>query len=264
MSAAVSRLFIYPVKSLGGIEVGQYDVDALGPRLDRRWMVIDGRGDFQTQRWRPRMALISTQLTPDGSVRLAADGMPDITVPQGGGARREVLVWKDGCTAEACGAEADQWLSAFLGEPCRIVFFPETSVRPIRRRAAEALGRVGFADAYPFLLLSEGSLADLSTRLPVPLPVNRFRPNIVVQGVEPYAEDGWDACTVGGMRLVVAKQCVRCVLTTIDQATAEAGVEPLRTLATYRRTADGVVFGVNLAHASPGVVAVGDAVVPIA
>ena len=264
MSATVSRLFLYPVKSLGGIEVPQYEVDALGPRLDRRWMVVDGRGAFQTQRWRRRMALVATRLLPDGSVRLAAEGMPDITVPQGGGARREVVVWKDRCSAEACGAEADQWLSTFFGEPCRIVFLPEATVRPIRRRAAEAIGRVGFADAYPFLLLSEGSLDDLNARLPAPLPVNRFRPNIVVQGVEPYAEDGWDACTAGGVRFVVAKRCVRCVLTTIDQRTAEAGVEPLRTLATYRRTSEGVVFGVNLAHASPGALAVGDAVVPVA
>lgn len=263
MSATVSHLFLYPVKSLGGIEVRQFDVDALGPRLDRRWMVIDGRGDFQTQRWRRRMALIATQLTPDGTVRLRADGMPDITVPQGGGARREVTVWNDTSLAEACGAEADQWLSAFFGEPCRIVFFPDASERPIRRRAAEAIGRVGFADAYPFLLLSEGSLEDLNSRLAVPLPLNRFRPNIVVQGVEPYAEDGWDACMVGDVRLVVTKRCVRCVLTTIDQKTAEAGVEPLRTLATYRRTSDGVVFGVNLAHASTGALAVGDAVVPV-
>ena len=264
MTAAVSRLFLYPVKSLGGFEVQEYEVDDLGPRLDRRWMVLDGDGAFQTQRWRRRMALVSARLTPEGCVRLTAAGMPDITVPQGGGASREVLVWNDRCIAEACGADADQWISTFLGAPCRIVFFPGTSLRSIRRRRDEALGRVAFADAYPFLLLSEGSLEDLNARLETPVPVNRFRPNIVVQGVTPYAEDGWDSLTIGGIRLVVAKRCVRCVLTTIDQDTAELGREPLSTLATYRRTADGVVFGVNLAHASPGRFAVGDRVVPAA
>ena len=264
MTAAISRLFIYPVKSLGGFEVERVELDALGPHLDRRWMVLDGAGAFQTQRWRPRMALITTRLTPEGCVRLAAPGMPEITVPQGGGTAREVGVWKDACIGEACGPEADQWLSTFLGTPCRIVFFPEGSIRPIRLRADETIGRVAFADAYPFLLLSEGSLDDLNARVAEPLPVNRFRPNIVVRGVESYAEDAWDSVTLGSVRFAVTKRCVRCVLPTIDQRTAESGPEPLRTLATYRRTPDGVVFGVNLAHASPGVLSVGDPAVPLA
>lgn len=263
MTAAVARLFIYPVKSFGGFEVDHYEVDQLGPRLDRRWMVLDRTGAFQTQRWRRRMALVSATLAGDGCVRLSADGMPALTVPPGGGAPREVVVWKDSCIAEACGAEVDQWLSTYFGEPCRMVFFPETSPRPIRLRADEAIGRVAFADAYPFLLLSEASLEELNARLPDPVPVDRFRPNIVVRGVEPYAEDAWDAFTIGAMPFVVTKRCVRCVLTTIDQQTAEAGAEPLRTLATYRRTPDGVVFGVNLAHRSAGVLTVGDAVVPV-
>jgi uncharacterized protein YcbX len=261
---AVARLFIYPVKSLGGYEVDSFELDQLGPHLDRRWMVLDGAGAFQTQRWRHRLALIAARLTPDSGVRLTAPGMPEIVVPQGGGPERDVVVWKDSCRAEACGHAADQWISTFLGAPCRIVFFPERSVRPIRLRAAESLGRVGFADAYPVLLLSEGSLEDLNARLPSPLPVDRFRPNIVVGGFPPYAEDEWDTVLLGGVRFVVAKRCVRCVLTTIDQRTAEAGKEPLRTLATYRRTPEGVVFGVNMAHASPGRLAVGDRAVPVA
>lgn len=264
MKPSVARLFLYPVKSLGGYEVDGFELDQLGPRLDRRWMVLDSAGAFQTQRWRRRMALIAARLTPADGVRLTAPGMPEIEVPQGGGPQREVAVWKDTCLAEACGHAADQWLSTFLGEPCRIVFFPERSVRPIRLRAAEALGRVGFADAYPVLLFSEGSLDDLNARLPSALPVDRFRPNIVVRGVAPYAEDAWDAVTLGDVRFVVTKRCVRCVLTTIDQRTAEAGKEPLRTLATYRRTPDGVVFGVNLAHVAPGRLAVGDPAVPVA
>lgn len=263
MTAVVSRLFIYPVKSLGGFEVDRIELDELGPALDRRWMVLDGAGTFQTQRWRPRMALIATQLTDDGSVRLTAPRMPDLIVPQGGGSRRDVVVWKDTCRAESCGAEPDQWLSTFLGGPCRIVFFPAQSRRPIRLRATESLGRVGFADAYPFLLISQASLDDLNARLALPLPVDRFRPNIVVSGTGAYAEDGWDVVTIGSARLVTTKRCVRCVLTTIDQRTAEVGKEPLRTLATYRRTPDGVVFGINAAHTARGTLAVGDVVVPV-
>lgn len=264
MTASVSRLFIYPVKSLGGFEIERTDLDEIGPRLDRRWMVIDAAGAFQTQRWRPRMALISARLTSESDLLLSAPGMTEIVVPRGGGARQEVGVWKDRCAAEACGSEADQWLSAFLGEVCRLVFLPDDSMRPTRLRATESFGRVGFADAYPFLLLSQASLDDLNARLAAPLPVDRFRPNIVVSGVEPYAEDGWGSVSIGGVRLLVTKQCVRCVLTTIDQRTAEPGPEPLRTLASYRRTAAGVVFGVNLVHAGRGTVAVGDAAVPAA
>lgn len=263
MSATVAGLFVYPVKSLGGIAVERYELDEFGPHLDRRWMVIDGAGAFQTQRWRPRMALIRTALTEHGSVRLTAPGMEELIVPPGGGRSREVTVWKDTCRAEGCGAEADQWLSTFLGGVCRMVYMPDSTVRPIGR-AAPAPGRVSFADAYPLLLLSEASLADLNSRLDEPLPMNRFRPNIVVGGVPAFAEDGWRGFAAGDVRFAVTKQCVRCVLTTIDQETAAGGVEPLRTLATYRRVADGVVFGVNLAHGGPGRIVLGDSVVPVA
>ena len=262
MKPAIARLFVYPVKSLGGFEVDTWTLDEMGPRLDRRWMVLDGAGAFQTQRWQPRMALVRTALTPDGSVRLSAPGMSDLVVPPGGGARRTATVWKDECVAESCGASADQWLTAFLGMPARMVFLPEESVRPTRLRSAESLGRVSFADAYPFLLLSEASLSDLNGRLDVSLPLDRFRPNIVVRDVAPYGEDAWDTVMLGDVRFVVTKRCVRCVLTTIDQHTAQPGREPLRTLASYRRTPDGVVFGVNLAHVSPGTLSVGDLAIP--
>jgi uncharacterized protein YcbX len=261
VTGTVTRLALYPVKSLGGFEVESYEVDDLGPRLDRRWMVLDGEGDFLTQRWRPRMALIRAALEDGGrSVRLSAPGMPSVSAPQGGGATRPARVWNDRAEAEGCGRDADRWLSEFLGESCSLVFMPERTVRKIGRRAAESLGRVSFADAYPFLLLSEASLEDLNGRLADALPVNRFRPNIVVGGVAPFAEDGWDRLTVGALPLVVAKRCVRCVLTTIDQETGAAGQEPLRTLATYRRADGGVVFGVNLAHQATGRIAVGDVV----
>jgi len=263
MTATVSRLFVYPVKSFGGIALESAEVDDFGFHLDRRWMVLDRHGAFQTQRWRPRMALVRTALMPDGRVSLSAPDMPPLLLPQGGGPMREAVVWKEPCRAESCGAEADAWLSAFLGEPCHFVFMPDDSVRPIRNANGNP-GRVSFADAYPFLLLSEASLDDLNARLSVALPVNRFRPNIVVAGVEPYAEDSWPALDAGSIRFAVTKRCVRCVLTTIDQDTAEGGAEPLRTLATYRRVPEGVVFGVNLAHAHPGRISVGDAVAPVA
>ncbi|HEX6644133.1 MAG TPA: MOSC N-terminal beta barrel domain-containing protein [Gemmatimonadales bacterium] len=260
MTGTVTRLSIYPVKSLGGFDVASWEVDAFGPRLDRRWMVLDAEGDFLTQRWRPRMALVRASLGEDGTVRLAAPGMRPVAAPQGGGPGRTARVWNDAAEAEGCGPDADRWLSEFLGEPCSLVFMPERTVRRIALRREEALGRVSFADAYPFLLFSEASLADLNARLAEPLPHDRFRPNIMVDGVAPFAEDAWDRIVIGDLPLVATKRCVRCVLTTIDQDTAAIGKEPLRTLATYRRADGGVVFGVNLAHQGTGRLAVGDAV----
>jgi hypothetical protein len=263
MTATLASMHVYPVKSLGGIAMDAADIDEFGFRDDRRWMVVDAAGRFHTQRWRPRMALVRTALEADG-VRLRAPGQPDVLVPRGGGEAGAVAVWDDICIAEGCGAEADAWMSAFLGESCRLVYIPGTTRRPIRRRREESLGRVGFADAYPFLLLSEASLGDLNARLPTAVPMNRFRPNLVVAGVGAFAEDGWDRVRIGDVEFVVAKPCDRCVLTTIDQDTAIGGVEPLRTLAAYRKQPGGVMFGVNVAHTARGRLRAGDAVVPSA
>jgi uncharacterized protein YcbX len=263
MTALLSGISLYPVKSLGGIAVTEAELDEFGLRDDRRWMVVDAAGRFHTQRWRPRLALVRPELTGEG-VRLRAPGMPEVLVPRGGGSTGGVAVWADICIAESCGADADMWISRFLGEACRIVYMPESTRRPIRRRREQALGRVGFADAYPFLLLSDASLAGLNARLDVPVPINRFRPNLVVSGVGAHAEDGWDRVRIGDVGFVVTKQCDRCVLTTIDQETAIGGVEPLRTLATYRKAKEGVMFGVYVAHAVRGRLSVGDVVVPTA
>ena len=263
MTVTLAGIVVYPVKSLGGVPMDAAEIDEFGLRNDRRWMVVDAAGRFHTQRWRPRMALIRTSLD-DGGVRLSAPGVPDLLVPPGGGSASGVGVWNDICVAEGCGAEADVWISRFLGEACRVVYMPETTRRPTRRRRTESLGRVGFADAYPFLLLSDASLADLNVRLESPVPMNRFRPNLVVTGVDAYAEDGWDRVQIGDVGFVVTKECVRCVLTTVDQNTGTSGVEPLRTLATYRKRAGGVVFGVNMSHTSRGQVRVGDPVRAVA
>lgn len=259
MNAALSRIIVYPVKSLGGVELGSAAIDEFGLRHDRRWMVVDEHGRFQTQRWRPRMALARAAI--DGEeVRLIAAGMPDLPLAPGGGASAAVAVWDDICVAEGCGAEADVWMSRFLGEACRVVYMPASSRRPTRRRREESLGRVGFADAYPFLLVSEASLAALNERLAAPVPMNRFRPNLVVGGVAPHGEDSWSRGAIGGVPFVVTKQCERCVLTTIDQDTGVGGREPLRTLASYRTHARHVLFGVYLAHSACGTVGVGDSV----
>jgi uncharacterized protein YcbX len=138
---------------------------------------------------------------------------------------------------------------------------PDTARATLRRRE-ESLGRIGFADAYPLLAISEASLAGLNGRLELPVPMNRFRPNLIISGVGPHAEDDWDHVRIGSIDMVAAKPCERCVLTTIDQETGVAGLEPLRTLATYRRRGPNVIFGIYLAHRAVGTVRVGDEVVP--
>ena len=255
----VTALHIYPVKSLGGIAVESSEVDACGLRFDRRWMVVDAARRFHTQRWRPRMALVRTRLEP-GGVTLSAPGRGAVTVPPGGGKPLTVAVWRDVCVAESCGADADDWVSDLLGEACRVVWIPDSASRHITRRREESLGRIGFADAYPLLAISEASLAGLNRRLPSAVPMSRFRPNVVVAGVTEHAEDEWDRVRIGSLDFVVAKQCERCVLTTIDQETGVAGTEPLRTLATYRRRGANVVFGVYLAHQGTGAIHLGDEV----
>lgn len=261
MHLTLTGLHIYPVKSCGGFRAGSWEVDDFGLRMDRRWMVVNERGHFHTQRTRPRLALVRTGLSGQ-TLTLEAPGMETIAVAPGGGDALAVGVWDDLCVAEHCEPHASEWMSELLGERAQLVFMPDGTRRPTRRRGDESLGRIGFQDAYPFLLLGSASLDDLNSRLDVPLPMNRFRPNLVVGGSAAYAEDVWSECRIGEIELVVTKPCARCKIPTIDQATGEAGKEPLRTLAQYRRIGDAVTFGINLSHCNAGLLRIGDAVIP--
>jgi hypothetical protein len=271
----LTGLFIYPVKSLRGIALTSAEVDELGLVGDRRFMVVDESGRFLTQRTLPRMALIATALAAD-TLTLSAAGAGSISVdrtasPSLGRETRpkSVSVWKsEGLLADDCGDAVAQWLSDFLGVKCRLVRIGEKFVRPILKPAAGPGDRVMFADAVPFLVVSEASLADLNDRLVArgedALPMNRFRPNFVVNGCAAFAEDAWPRFRIGHMAFRAAGPCVRCVVTTTDQATAERGKEPLRTLATYRRSATDstdVNFGQNLIHETKaGTLRIGDPV----
>ena len=258
MTARLSAINVYPVKSAGGIGVEQWPLDDFGLHLDRRWAVIDSTGVVLTQREYAGMALVRTAIG-ERHLRLEAPGMPLLQLPleSAGGSRLPVRIWDDTAEAERCAPAADEWWSALLGEWCHLVRMPDD----VRR--APGPDRVSFADAYSFLVLSEGSLAALNARLEKPVPMNRFRPNLVIAGVDAHAEDEWSAVRVGSVDLAITKACVRCVMTTIDQATAARGVEPLRTLARYRRgPSGGVLFGQNARHLARGTLAVGDPVVP--
>jgi len=253
----VRGLYHYPIKSCRGTSL---EVAVVGPRgivADRQWMVVDSAGHFLTQRELPRLALIEPSLR-NGLLEISAPDVPTLSVPVGdAGERVEVVVWRDRCVAVDHGPEAAAWFSRVLGTPCRLVRIADDEVRRADREFASPTDQVGFADGFSFLLTSRASLDELNRRLEIPLPMNRFRPNIVIDGIEPFEEDGWKRVRIDGITFEVAKPCARCVTTTVDQHTAERSNEPLRTLATFRKRTGGVMFGQNLIHDRTGVLRVG-------
>lgn len=267
MTVTLAALNVYPVKGLKGIALDEALCTDRGIAHDRRFMVVDREGLFLSQRSHPRMATVWTEIAGD-ALMLSAPDVDEVEVPlepEGGDAMR-VTVWSSTCDAIAVSQEADAWLSDYLGEPCSLVYMPDESVRYSNSERGGPGMRVGFADGYAYLLATEASLADLNGRLATkghaPLPMNRFRPNLVVSGGTPFAEDGWREVRVGKAILRVARPCGRCQVTTTDQATGEVrGPEPLATLSTFHATEElGPMFGMNLVTAKAGKVRVGDAV----
>ena len=263
----ITQLFLYPVKSLRGLAVPVANVDALGLVGDRRFLVVDAGNQFLTQRTLPRMALIETALMANDLVLRAPHG-GSCAVPLRATAPAELLttrVWKSGdLIVEDCGVEVAVWLSDFLRHPVKLVRIGEKFVRPVLKAGGESSDRFNFADACPFMVLSEASLADLNARLDEPLPVDRFRPSFVVDGCDAFAEDTWTRFRIGLMQFRTIGPCARCIVTTTNQLTAERGKEPLRTLALYRRDLTDptdVNFGQNVIHETKsGTLHVGDAV----
>ena len=255
----IAGLFVYPVKGCRGLALDAAEVGARGLAGDREWMVVGSDGGFLSQRTQPRMALIEVALA-DGGLVVGAPGMAELAVPRAGGATstRPVTIWRDTVEAASAGAEAAAWFSAFLGLDCDLVRMPAATRRRVDPARARPGDLVGFADAYPFLLVSQGSLDELNRRLVTPLPMDRFRPNLVVDGCAPHAEDAWRTLVAGGVTFRVAKPCARCVVTATDQRTGARGDEPLGTLATYRLRDGKILFGQNLVHDGRGTLRVGD------
>jgi uncharacterized protein YcbX len=257
----VSELSIYPLKSASGIHLERAEVGARGFAHDRRWMLVDRDGQFLTQREHPELALVATSMSGDSLVFEGAAG-EELEVPlclQDGQAM-DVEVWRSACSALRAGEEADAWFGELLGIDCRLVFMPDSTRRRVNQAHGSEDDIVSFADGYPFLLIGQASLDDLNRRLDQPVPMDRFRPNIVVDTDEPFVEDTWRRVRIGEVEFRVAKPCARCVVTTTDQKTAKRGKEPLKTLATYRRIDGEVLFGQNLIQEGRGEVGVGDPV----
>jgi len=257
----LSQITIYPVKSARGISLPSSRVDSRGLQYDRRWMVVDEYGKFLSQRSLPRMALIEVGLREE-ELCLRMKEMGELVIPLAvaSGEQKRVEVWEDSVDAVDIGEAAATWFSTALDRPCRLVGMPKQAERKVDLKYAEKQTLVSFADAFPFMLISEASLHDLNTRLDETVPMDRFRPNLVVTGCAAYEEDTWSHLTIGAVGFRVAKSCSRCTVPTVDQQTGIRGSEPIRTLTSYRTRNGKVDFGQNLVHKTLGVLSVGDEV----
>ncbi|MGX7346160.1 MOSC domain-containing protein [Acetobacter pasteurianus] len=258
---SVASVHVYPVKGLRGLSPTQARLWPWGLEADRRWMITDLQGRFITQRTCREMALINAVPTPEGLELGKANMLPcSVRFPDANAPTLSVTVWKDTVQARDAGEGAAVWLTEALAQPCRLVWM-DTPQQARLRHLDMAEVPVSFADGYPLLVATMASLADLNARLPQgqAVPMARFRPNIVVQGATPWAEDGWLRIRVGAAILRILAPCSRCVVTTIDQATAEVPnpKEPLATLAAFHRTPKGVMFAQNAVVEQLGMIGVG-------
>ena len=252
----------YPLKGGRGIEVSELEIGPFGPEDDRRWMVIDPDGSLVTQREVASLCQIGATPSVEG-LTLTAPNRAPLTLPRPatGAPSRVVRVWADAVAGIDLGEEGPRWLTEALDRPVRMVYLPADADRRTDQNYDPSRTRVGYADGYPLLVVGTASLEDLNGRRPAPLPMNRFRPNVVVSGAAPYAEDTWRDFAIGGLPFAGVKPCLRCQVTTTDQATGARAQEPLRTLATYRKDAGGGVrFGMNVVHRDQGRIRIDDAV----
>ncbi|MDD2865143.1 MAG: MOSC domain-containing protein [Methylococcales bacterium] len=257
----LSDIYIYPVKSLAGIRVENWEVVETGLKYDRQWMLIDEQGQFLSQRRLPKMALIQTRLT-ESELILSAPNFADLhlSLEPKDGAIISSTVWKDCCDARHVSNEADAWFREVLQIPCTLVYLPPETKRGVDLNYALEADRVAFSDGFPFLIISENSLNSLNSQLENPVEMARFRPNLVISGCEAYAEDFWREIQIGNIDFRLPKPCSRCSVPAINPNTAEVGKEPLTTLNRLRKANGKIYFGQNALHNSCGELNVDDAV----
>lgn len=255
-------LYRYPLKSGKADILQQVGLDKLGLDGDRRWMLVDATsGRFLSQRVEASMSQLSALWNAAGGLTLNATGLPtlDVALPGSDAELRGVTLWRDSLRVPDAGDAAAAWVSDFIGKPTRLVHMPLARARNTEAGYGRDDDQVGLADGYPLLLIGQASLDDLSQRIGRPMDMLRFRPNLVIEGGEAFAEDGWKRLRIGDVEFRVVKPCSRCILTTIDPASGErnADREPLATLKTYREREDGVMFGQNLVNDGVGRLEIG-------
>lgn len=253
----LTDIFVYPVKSLAGIKVSSWQVNEKGLLHDRKWMLIDSNNQFLSQRHVPKMVLIKTQLT-DTELILSTSSSGSISLPLNPQNGSEIIstIWDDHCLSKTVSKAADQWLSDFLSIECKLVYQPDTVIRPVDPNYAQASDKVNFSDGFPFLITSEASLEALNKAMGITLPMQRFRPNLVVSDCGSYAEDSWREITINNIHFRLPKACSRCSVPTVDTETAETNKEPLTTLNRLRKWNKKVYFGQNALHDTSGTLSV--------
>jgi uncharacterized protein len=257
----LTEIWIYPIKSLGGIQLSSSKVMQKGLPLDRRWMLVDDTGRFMTQRVTPQMALFKLLLTKDHlSVQFGKEILNVPIEAQPKHAQQNVTIWDDTVQAFEVDSNFSAWFSEHLNMHCKLVHFPEENPRAVDPKYKVNDEHVSLADAYPFLVIGESTLQDLNSRLDAPVPMNRFRPNFVYSGGNAFEEDTWRNFTIGKNAFVGVKPCARCILTTVNQDTAQKTSEPLKTLASYRTKNNKVYFGQNLVAVNNQEIKVGDSI----
>ena len=255
------------MKSLRGYSVSSANLLSRGFEFDRRFMVVDAQGKFLTMRQLPVMTLIKASITHELLTLTYRNGnfvLPYQKILLAPYQWRLVEVWDDRVRSVDMGDDVATWLSDILGQYCRLVYMPNE----VERQVDVAFGQVGdivsFADGFSLLLISQASLDALNSRLSLPITMERFRPNIVVEGCEPFAEDSWQRIKCGDIEFDIVKPCARCAIPSIDPETAERASEPWKTLSQFRRSKGQVYFGQNLVHRGEGDLSVGDRIQLIA
>lgn len=258
-------IYIYPIKSLGGIRLEESKLEERGLKFDRRWMLVDKEGMFLSQRTFPEMALLQVEVGEESLVVFhKKDNVHRIQVPflPQSDIFKSVQIWEDEVIGQIVGEKVSKWFSGILGMECDLVIMPESTERKLSPKYAVNNESVGFADAMPYLLIGQASLDGLNSKLEKAVPMDRFRPNLVFSGGLPFEDDAWDKIKIGEAEFKITKPCARCVMTTVNQETAEKGKEPLKTLATFRTFDNKVMFGQNMLLLKGDKIKVGDEVVP--
>lgn len=266
---SISEIIIYPIKSLRGVSVHSAKLTDRGLKHDRRWMLIDSQNHFLTQRELPEMALIEVKILANGLQVKSPDNEDSLFIPfRTSGilslenpetiSTIEAWVFNDPVAVELCDHDAHDWFSCLLGIECRLVYMPESSRRELSSKYSSTNEINSLSDSMPILLTSLSSLDLLNGKLVVPVPMDRFRPNIIIFDSIAFEEDDYQSVEIAGLSFKVAKPCSRCTITTIDQLTGKTSKEPLKTLAKFRSFDHKVLFGIYLKVGSEGSLKVGD------
>jgi uncharacterized protein len=261
----LTDIYIYPIKSLGGIRLNESVLEERGLKYDRRWMLVDKNGIFLTQRTLHQMALLQVELMADGlNVFRKDDPEINILIPFEPKTKEliPVTVWDDTVIGQLVDNSVSKWFTNQLNMDCDLVVMPESTQRKLNPKYAVNNESVSFADGMPYLLIGQASLDDLNTKLQDPVPMDRFRPNLVFSGGKAFEEDQWDKVKIGKSLFKITKPCARCVMTTIDQKTGIKGKEPLKTLAKYRTVSNKVMFGQNMSLLEGLTIRIGDIISP--